>query len=116
MRVEPKLPKPIDMSDELQKLVHSEVAEQGFAPERKRSQFAILGHQAIDARVSAAEEVVRKAQAELDSVKERAEGMRRDFDARDAEIQTMLNRVTDFGKDQLNAHAKFSDGNSGGSS
>src|SRR5262245_19968005 len=112
MRLEPKLPAvnpPIDMTQELAKLA-GEVTDQSFAPERKRSQFAILGHQAIDAIVAAAEEVVRKAQAELDNVKERAEGMRRDFDARDAEIQTMLDRVTDFGKDQLNAHSKFTDG------
>lgn len=112
-RIEPKLPTPpIDsmLREGLEKLA-GQAVEESFAPERKRSQFAVLGHQAIDAMIAAAEEVVRQAQAELDHVKGRAEQMRKDFDARDAEIQTMQELVAGFGQDQLNAHAKFTDGN-----
>jgi hypothetical protein len=118
MRVEPKLPAlnkvpNIDsMINEGLEKIAAEVRDESFAPKKlpQRSQFAIIGHQALDAMVKAAEDVVAKAQEELESVKRRADEMRQNFDARDAEIQMMMERVTSFGNAQLDAHRKFSNG------
>jgi hypothetical protein len=73
----------------------------------RRSQFACIGHQAIDAMVKSAEDVVARAEEGLKAIKERAIKMRIEMDERDAEITEMMARVTDFGRDQLSAHAKF---------
>jgi len=107
-RVEPTMPKVLSIEEGIAKIAGT-VSDQSFAPkkERQRSQFAIIGHQAIDAMIKSAEEVVTKAQQELEAVKTRAQQMRLEFDQRDQEIAAMMERVTNFGNDQLNAHSKF---------
>jgi hypothetical protein len=116
MRVEPKLPAKVpnidSMINEGLEKIAGEVRDESFAPKKRqsqRSQFAIIGHQAVDAMVKAAEDVVTKAQVELENVKKRAEELRAKFDAQDAELQVLMERVTSFGNAQLDAHRKFTD-------
>jgi len=97
------------LNEGLAKIANEVTDEFAPKPEKqfRRSQFAIIGHQAIDAMVQAAKDVVTKANEELAAIEARAEQMRVEFDERDKEIAAMMERVTRFGNDQLSAHSTF---------
>src|SRR5262249_61415367 len=98
--------------EEIEDLVRGKAAIMASTvAKRQPSPFAELGHKALDAMIQAAELVVKEARDNLERVKTEAQRMRDEFDLRDKEIAELEQRVSEFGKAQIEAHTKFKNGN-----